>query len=74
MTCTLKDKSLNSSDLYVTYGTEIEVSNTEMMVIDSSSLRLTKHMNSMESVGLTNFACMHGKNIVDSSDVTIDCK
>ncbi|VDI52253.1 Hypothetical predicted protein, partial [Mytilus galloprovincialis] len=74
MTCTLRDKvkDFNSSDLHVTYGEEIEVSNTEMKVIDSSSLRLTKHMHSMESVGLTNFACMHGKDIVDSSMVTID--
>ncbi|XP_063437783.1 uncharacterized protein LOC134718657 [Mytilus trossulus] len=75
MTCTLKDKSLNSSELYVTYD-KYEVSNTEMTVIDTSSVRLSKHMNSMEHVGNIYFACMYrrGDNakIVVYTYVTVD--
>ncbi|CAC5372171.1 unnamed protein product [Mytilus coruscus] len=73
MTCTLRDKGISSSDLYVTYGKGTEVSKNEMMVINSSSLRLTKHMNSMEQVGLSKFVCMYGnKTIVDTTDVIVD--
>ncbi|XP_052058400.1 uncharacterized protein LOC127698770 [Mytilus californianus] len=73
MTCTLRDKGINSSDLYVTYGKGTEVSKNEMVVINNSSLRLTKHMNSMEQVGHSKFVCMNGnKTIVDTTDVTVD--
>lgn len=76
MTCIVKKKGISSSDLYVTYGNRTEVSKNEMIVIDSSSLRLTKHMNSMEHVGPSYFVCGYGRDdnyqIVDTSQVTVD--